>query len=61
MSFMVRCTIEANGCFRVLTRQIQSGEERHFTSLEDAAGYMQEQLQAEQGINSRGRRDQHGD
>lgn len=46
MSFLVRCMLEANGCFRVLTRNIANGEEKHFTSLEDAAEYIQRQLKA---------------
>jgi hypothetical protein len=48
MSYMVRCCLEPNGCFRVLTRQITSGEEHHFTSLEDAADYIQRQMKAAQ-------------
>ncbi len=44
MSFMIRCSLEANGRFRVLTRNIANGEERQFISLEDAAGYIKRQL-----------------
>jgi hypothetical protein len=48
MSYMVRCCLEPNGCFRVLVRQIASGEERHFTSLQDATDYIGRQMKAAQ-------------
>lgn len=48
MSYMIRCTLEANGCFRVFIRQIANGEEHHFSSLEDAFDYIQRQMKAAQ-------------
>jgi hypothetical protein len=48
MSYMVRCTVEPNGCFRVFTRQIANGEEHHFTSLEDAFDYIGQQMKEAQ-------------
>jgi len=52
MSYMVRCCLEPNGCFRVLIRQIVSGEERHFISLQDAFEYIGNQMKATQKAQS---------
>jgi hypothetical protein len=48
MSYMFRCTVEPNGCSRVLIRQIASGEERHFSNLEAAFDYIRTQIKAAQ-------------
>lgn len=49
MSFMVRCCLEPNGSFRVLVRQVASGEERHFAGLKEATEYIDRQMKAPQG------------
>lgn len=44
ISYLLRCCMEANGCFRVYARQVQSGEQQYFTTLEEAAEYIKRQL-----------------
>lgn len=44
VSFTVRCYRESGGQLKVHTREVLSGEERYFSTLEAALHYMQQFL-----------------
>lgn len=49
-SYMLRCCRDqSDGLLTVYVRQVQSGEERYFHSLQDVMEYIQKQLETDEG------------